>query len=180
MRLKYPSLSHLQAKLLRAQQGRKQKLHASSELLGSLRASRQLRARAGRDQDSAHQLGESLVGSDDDPGRSDVAEVEHEMVAQLRAQQQELQSVRCALEAAHAKRALEAEDSARVTTAWNQAVMQVGRGGGCVHHPLLLSFIMCHQSIRCWRYENVQAAWEKAQQPEKESGKLQVQQWMVW
>jgi len=45
---------------------------------------------------------------------------------QLQAQQIELQSLRCALDAAYAKRAVEAEEAARVSTALNQSVKQVG------------------------------------------------------
>jgi hypothetical protein len=73
---------HHQAKLVHAQQGRKQKLHASSELLGSLRASRQQRSREDRDQDCSRPLRESDAGSND-LAAPDVADVGHEMVEQV-------------------------------------------------------------------------------------------------
>ncbi|KAF5828885.1 hypothetical protein DUNSADRAFT_16857, partial [Dunaliella salina] len=104
--------------------GRKQKLHASSELLSSLRASRQLRR--SRDQDSSKsQQGGGSDAQEDQDASTDGGDMERHMVEQLRAQQADSQALRNALDAAHAARATEAQEAARVSLAWSQSTKQV-------------------------------------------------------
>eukprot|EP00200_Dunaliella_tertiolecta_P012347 CAMPEP_0202389550 /NCGR_PEP_ID=MMETSP1127-20130417/83723_1 /ASSEMBLY_ACC=CAM_ASM_000462 /TAXON_ID=3047 /ORGANISM="Dunaliella tertiolecta, Strain CCMP1320" /LENGTH=1046 /DNA_ID=CAMNT_0048991347 /DNA_START=18 /DNA_END=3158 /DNA_ORIENTATION=- len=121
-------ISALEAKLLRAQQGRKQKLHASSELLSSLRASRQLRRSRDQDSSKSHEGRENDAQEDQDASTAagvDGGDMEHQVAEQLRAQQAESQALRRALDAAHAARAAEAEEAARVSLAWSQSTKQV-------------------------------------------------------